>query len=184
MPNASKPRRDVVRHRTMLLDAAARVFREQGPHVPMEAVIEASGVGRATLYRHFPDRATLLLALFDRDVGAVMEAVRGRQPEDMLLAILSEMGHITCQASAMEDAWRTLSTTHPEMQARRTALLGQLQKPLADAIAAGRVRPDLTLEDVIHIGRMIVAAARSAQGDEQAADRVLMLLLDGIRGRN
>lgn len=182
-PHATKPRRDVMRHRTMLLDAASRVFREQGPLVSMEAVVEASGIGRATLYRHFPDRTALLLALFDRDIGAVIEAVSACAPSDKLLAMLGEMGRITRHGSAIEDAWHALSPGHPEMQARRAAWLVRLQQPLADAIAAERVRDDLTLEDVIHIGRMIVAANRSARGDERVAERVLALILEGIGGR-
>lgn len=165
----------------MLLDAASRVFSEQGVHVSLDAVVEASGVGRATLYRHFPDRTALLLALFDRDIAVVLDAGKDLPPGDVLLALLTEMGRATRKAPALEDTWRALAAHHPEMQARQDALLARFEKPLADAVAAGRVRGDLTLDDVIRIGRMIVAANRQAEGDDRAGERILDLVLNGIR---
>jgi TetR/AcrR family transcriptional regulator, mexCD-oprJ operon repressor len=46
-----------------ILDAAARVLAERGPSATMASVAVAAGVGRATLYRHFPSRDSLLRAL-------------------------------------------------------------------------------------------------------------------------
>ncbi|MFT4192229.1 MAG: helix-turn-helix domain-containing protein [Comamonas sp.] len=178
------PRRDVLRHRAMLLDAAERVFAASGAHVSLDAVVEAAGVGRATLYRHFPDRAALLLALFDRDMAAVMAAGEDLPAGDVLFSKLMALGRATRQAPALEEAWRALLPNHPGMQERRRDILARMEQPLADAIAAGRVRPDLTLDDVIHIGRMLLAGNRYAQGDEAAGERILDLMLNGIRGPN
>lgn len=183
MSHIRKERSDVVRHRAKLLDAASRVFSEYGAHVPLDAVVEAAGFGRATLYRHFPDRTALLLALFDRDIAPVLEAGQGRPPGEVLFAMLAEMGRVMCEAPALEVAWRAIAPNHPEMQARRRDLLARFEKPLADAIAAGQVRADLTLEDVVSVGRMVSAASRLAQGDARAGERILDLVLNGIRGR-
>ena len=55
-------------HRTML-DAARELFRESGPSaVTHLRVAEVSGVARATVYRHWPDRADILLDLLRGDV--------------------------------------------------------------------------------------------------------------------
>ena len=44
-----------------------------------------------------------------------------------------------------------------------------------------RVRPGLTMTDVILIIRMVAGVARHAPGDDQAADRAIDLVLNGIR---
>lgn len=168
----------------MLLDAASQVFSERGAHVSLDAVVEAAGIGRATLYRHFPDRTALLLALFDRDITPVLNAGEGKPPGEVLFAMLVEMGRVTCETPVLEVAWRAIAPNHPEMQARRRDLLARFEKPLADAIAVGQVRADLTLDDVVSVGRMVSAASRLAQGDDHASERILDLVLNGIRGRD
>ena len=55
------PRDDAATRRRRLLDAADEVFSEQGVNAPLELVIERAGLGRATLYRHFPDRTALMI---------------------------------------------------------------------------------------------------------------------------
>ena len=55
-----KKRSDAQLHRTLLLDAADKVFSEHGVHVALELVTAQAGVSRATLYRNFPDRDALM----------------------------------------------------------------------------------------------------------------------------
>lgn len=58
-----KPRADVMRNRTALLEAAQRHFLRYGVGTSLEAVAKEAGVGPATLYRHFPTREALLAAV-------------------------------------------------------------------------------------------------------------------------
>jgi AcrR family transcriptional regulator len=53
-------RADAVRNRDRILGATVDLVLEQGPAVGMEAIARRAGVGVATVYRHFPDRASLL----------------------------------------------------------------------------------------------------------------------------
>ncbi len=184
MPSVKKERSDVVRHRAMLLDAASQVFFEQGANVSLDAVVEAAGVGRATLYRHFPDRTALLLALFDRDIVPVLDAGKDKPAGEVLLAMLTEIGRVTHGAASLEAAWRAIEPSHPGMQLRRRNLLARFEQPLADAIAAGQVRADLTLDDVVSVGRMVATAHRLAQGDARAGARILDLVFNGVRRRD
>jgi AcrR family transcriptional regulator len=63
---------DAQRNRDALLATARTVFARLGTDVPLEAVAKEAGVGRGTLYRHFPSREHLLAAIM-RDNATVLE---------------------------------------------------------------------------------------------------------------
>ncbi|AUN41490.1 TetR/AcrR family transcriptional regulator [Tsukamurella tyrosinosolvens] len=64
----TEPRRDAARNRELLIDAAQRLFAEHGVDaVSMDAVAQAAGVGKGTVFRRFGSRAGLLQALLDHD---------------------------------------------------------------------------------------------------------------------
>lgn len=65
-PEAPRQRADAARNRQQILDAAQRLFGEQDPRtVTMDQIAKAAGVGRATLYRRFPDPPSIAVALLD-----------------------------------------------------------------------------------------------------------------------
>jgi AcrR family transcriptional regulator len=59
-----------------VIDAAQAVFSERGSDARMEEVAEKAGVAVGTLYRHFPNKETLLEALIAQRLGQVVEVVR------------------------------------------------------------------------------------------------------------
>ncbi|MET9609454.1 helix-turn-helix domain-containing protein [Streptomyces sp. NPDC006512] len=62
----SRQRADAVRNRAQILAAAEQLFTEREPRsVTMDQIAKAAGVGRATLYRRFPDPASVAAALLD-----------------------------------------------------------------------------------------------------------------------
>src|SRR3954465_6836347 len=61
---ASAKRADVVRNQKKLLAAAAEVFVASGVDAPVREIAARAGVGMGTLYRHFPTRADLVVAVF------------------------------------------------------------------------------------------------------------------------
>src|SRR5690348_10128663 len=75
-------RADAARNRARVLDAAARLFAEKGAgDTTMDDIARAAGVGRATLYRRYPDRASIALALLDEHERALQERlIRGEPP--------------------------------------------------------------------------------------------------------
>ncbi len=60
-----RPRTDKQRNRTHILEVAEQYFAETGVSGSMDAVAKRAGVGPGTLYRHFPNRESLLAALLD-----------------------------------------------------------------------------------------------------------------------
>ncbi|MCZ4120943.1 TetR/AcrR family transcriptional regulator [Streptomyces sp. H39-S7] len=73
VPARSK-RADAQRNRQTLLDAAAAVFVTSGVDAPIREIAARAGVGMGTIYRHFPTRADLVVAVYRRQVEACAEA--------------------------------------------------------------------------------------------------------------
>jgi AcrR family transcriptional regulator len=86
LPRADQPpvreRADAARNRARVLGAAARLFSQQdGRTVTMEQIAAAAGVGKATLYRRYPDVASVAVALLDEHERALQgEVLRGPPP--------------------------------------------------------------------------------------------------------
>ncbi|HVV14653.1 TetR/AcrR family transcriptional regulator [Amycolatopsis sp.] len=71
----ARPRRaDARRNQEALLDAAASVFVASGVEAPIRDIAAKAGVGTATIYRHFPTRADLIVAVYRHQVEALAEA--------------------------------------------------------------------------------------------------------------
>ncbi|GAA3681967.1 TetR/AcrR family transcriptional regulator [Nonomuraea antimicrobica] len=75
-------RADAARNRTRILEAAALLFAQRPPHdVTMDDIAKAAGVGRGTLYRRYPDRASIAVALLDEHERDLQERLlRGEPP--------------------------------------------------------------------------------------------------------
>lgn len=75
-------RADAARNRARILDAAALLFAERSPQdVTMDDIAKAAGVGRGTLYRRYPDRASIAVALLDEHERDLQERLlRGEPP--------------------------------------------------------------------------------------------------------
>lgn len=72
----AKERSDAIRNREAILDAAARLFQENGVEaVSMDAIAAAAGVGKGTLFRRFGDKSGLAVALLDNRERELQEAI-------------------------------------------------------------------------------------------------------------
>lgn len=63
-----------MRNEELLLDAAAAVFVRSGVEAPVREIAAAAAVGTGTIYRHFPTRADLVIAVYRHQVQACAEA--------------------------------------------------------------------------------------------------------------
>ena len=86
---ARTKRADARRNEKTLLDAAAAIFVTSGVEAPIRDIAAKAGVGTATIYRHFPTRADLIIAVYRHQVEALAEAgpallAAGATPYDAL----------------------------------------------------------------------------------------------------
>jgi AcrR family transcriptional regulator len=71
----SRPKRsDARRNEQALLAAAAQAFVRSGVEAPIRDIAAAAGIGTATIYRHFPTRGDLIVAVYRHQVDALAEA--------------------------------------------------------------------------------------------------------------
>src|SRR6202007_549861 len=71
-----KPRADAQRNRERLLEAAKEAFTQSGADASLEELAKKAGVGPGTLYRHFPTREDLLVAVYRSEVEKLAAAER------------------------------------------------------------------------------------------------------------
>jgi len=181
----SSQRSDAAARRAVLLDAADAVFTEHGITAPLDLVVERAGVGRATLYRNFPDRAALVEALLQRTVCRIQAHVAelGERP-DALFELLDAMAARIVDSPAVADYWRAVDQDQPSIAATRARILQLMTPAVQRAVAAGLCRADLEPRDISLFASMLGAALRGRDRSERErlAARAMQLLLPGLRG--
>lgn len=171
-------RSDAALRRDQILDAADSVFSERGITAPLDLVVTQAGVGRATLYRNFPDRAALVEALFDRAMSTLEAAAPGLD-----LAMLVEQVSLQIVAApALADYWRAVEPGHPGAKAARERLARLLRPPLAHGLKNKSCRADLRPADLVLVCGMLGAALRGATAAQRRTlvRRALELLQGGL----
>jgi AcrR family transcriptional regulator len=166
-------RADAQRNYDLLLAAAVQVFAERGPDAPLDDVARRAGVGNATMYRHFPTRSDLLVAVYADEVTQL--CARGRDlldagsPGEALHEWLRLfMDHVSSKrdlALAVTPETRRVAEWHESMLSTASALLDAARR-------AHVVRADLDVRDLLTIVKGITLAA----ADLTQAERLLSLI--------
>ncbi|MFI7638718.1 TetR/AcrR family transcriptional regulator [Nonomuraea sp. NPDC049400] len=172
-----RPRRaDAQRNYDQLLAAAAQVFAERGTDAPLDDVARRAGVGNATMYRHFPTRTDLLVAVYADEVAQLCTSgqtlLTAEPPGEALHEWLRLfMDHITTKRdlalSVTDDQGGStlVAEWHASMLATASALLDAAKQ-------AGAVRAGLDVRDLLTLVKGIALAA----SDRAQADRLLSLI--------
>lgn len=171
-------RSDAALRRDQILDAADAVFSRHGVTAPLDLVVAQAGVGRATLYRNFPDRAALMDALLDRSLSTLEANAGGAD----LFALLEQVAQCIVASPAVTDYWRAVDAGHPLDKEGRERLARLFRAPLAAAIKSGACRPDLKPGDIVLVCGMLGAALRGSSAAQQRslARRAIELVRGGI----
>ena len=182
-PAARQTRRDALRNRERVLDAAVELVRRDGEKVPMAQIAERAGVGVGTLYRHFPTREDLLGALVHRSFGLALDNARaaaaypGSALDGVRLFFLS----------TLRDRERFVLPLHggppvftPATRQRQADVRTALRDLLERGQAAGELRADLTPEDMI-VAASLLSRALPGTGDwDRLARRQIDLMIHGL----
>jgi len=175
-------RKDAADRRAALLRAATAVFAEEGIDAPLDRIAERAGVGRATLYRNFPGRTEIAVAVLMEDILELgRRFATPTEPTAFLDFVVALSGHLRNNA-ALGGVVRA-SPSAEILTPLRAAMMQAATPALKVSQRAGVVRPDLTPADVRVISAMLGAGLQLANGDERnvIADRTLELTLDALR---
>ena len=179
-------RADALRNRERLVEAARAVFREQGYDASLDEVAKRAGVGAGTLYRHFPNRESLLDAIMQSWVDRVNDAadkvlVHEGTPRELLLAWF--------------EAYVALISLHKGGPAKITQAMGDASSPIvtkcqtltaATDRVAERLREQHALRDHVEAVQMarlvggVATVADNADLDRTAVRPLLEVIADGM----
>ncbi|MER6978986.1 TetR/AcrR family transcriptional regulator, partial [Streptomyces carpinensis] len=182
---AGPKRKDARRNQQTLLDAAAAVFVTSGVEAPVRDIAAKAGVGMGTIYRHFPTRADLVIAVYRHQVDACAEA-------GPTLLATSPSPHAAFEqwvglfvdflvtkhglAAALQTDNAGFETLHAYFLDRLLPVCAQL---LDAAAASGEIRPGLDAYQLMRgIGNLCIGADSDPRYD---ARRLVALLVGGLR---
>ncbi len=184
---AGRPMRaDARRNYERLLDAARKVFADQGGGASMEAIAKQAGVGVGTLYRHFPKRIDVVEAVYRDDVDQLVGSA------DRGMSELGPWAALEAWLRAYVDYGRAKRTflnelheafeKNPDLKpASRDRIWAACNRVLSRAQEAGQARSDIDGQDLMQL--VSPMCMNSTLGVEQG-ERLLAMVLDGLRPPN
>jgi AcrR family transcriptional regulator len=183
---ARPPRADALRNREKLLTAARAAFAHEGSDTSMEGIARQAGVGVGTLYRHFPRRVDIVEALYREDLGVLETAAAGALSEQgpwaALETCLQAYVRYSLSKKTLLIELREAFEKLPELRLEsRERVFGALAPVLAAAQSAGVARRDIGTDDLMQV---LVSMCMSPTITEPQAQRLLMMILDGLRAQS
>jgi AcrR family transcriptional regulator len=178
-------RADARRNREKVMAAARAAFAERGSEAQMDDVARRAKVGVGTVYRHFPTKEALFVALLEDTFARIAERARTTldhdDPWEAFTALMWDAGESLAGDRALAEAMQAELTMAP--------CPGQLE--LADITAAlierakvsGQMRADAMLDDIPMVMCGVGAATVRKHLCANAWRRHLAIVLDGLHAR-
>ncbi|MBU6533545.1 TetR/AcrR family transcriptional regulator [Streptomyces sp. NPDC057245] len=185
----SRPKRaDARRNEKTLLDAAAGVFVRSGVEAPVRDIAAEAGVGTATIYRHFPTRADLIIGVYRHQVEACAEAgpallASSPTPYAALASWIDQFVDFLVTkhglAAVLQSDNAGFETLHAYFLDRLVPVCTDL---LGAATASGEIRTDVEAYALMRgVGNLCIGAETpSPQYDARELVRVLVAGLRGV----
>ncbi|MGH3435709.1 MAG: TetR/AcrR family transcriptional regulator [Sciscionella sp.] len=180
-----RKRADARRNEKALLDAAAAIFVTSGVDAPVRDIAAEAGVGMGTIYRHFPTRADLIVAVYHHQIEACAEAgpallASGRTPraalERWINAFVDFLVTKHGLATVLQSDNASFGILHAYFLDRLVPVCTEL---LEAAAAAGEIRSDVDAYELMRgIGNLCVGAEGNSRYN---ARRMVELLVAGLR---
>jgi AcrR family transcriptional regulator len=187
-PAARTQRADAQRNVERLIAAAREAFAAHGANAPLDDIARAAGVGAGTLYRHFPTRLALLEAVYRDSVQRLCadgeRLAATEPPADALIDWLNGFVTVVSQKRGLAAAL-TEEGRASELFAQCHGLINSTGAALLDrAKAAGAVRDEVALGDLLKMAKAFANAAETSPEGPALAERLLVLSMDGLRPRD
>jgi AcrR family transcriptional regulator len=177
-------RRDV---QAAVVATTARLVAAEGPlSVTMSRIAEETGIGRATLYKYFPDVESILLAWHDRQIAEHLERLgeaggRVDDAEPRLAAVLTTYASILHESHGNRNSELAAFLHGGERTARAERELHDMVRDLiAAATEAGAVRDDTPADELAAYCLNALAAAGHAS-TKAAVKRLVAITITGLR---
>lgn len=167
-----------------LLQAAMEVFAESGVDAPVREIAERAGVGLGTVYRHFPQRSDLIVAVFQSQVDACADAAvaiaKKYEPGEALARCMQRFVDFIATKRGLAKALHSGDPAYSALPAYFDKHLNPVLEGLLDtAITAGAVRPGIRAGDLL---RAVSTLCQGPPGEGTAyAKRMVELIVDGLR---
>ncbi len=177
-------RADAQRSLDALLSAAKDVFASSGVDAPVRQIADAAGVGLGTLYRHFPQRADLIAAVFRREMDACADAApvlaAKHEPFEALAQWLQRYAVFVGAKRGLAKALHSGDPAFEALPARfEERLRPAFRKLVEAAVAAGEMRMDVDADELLSaVASLCMSPYNAGPG---RAERMVALLLDGLR---
>lgn len=178
-------RADARRNRQAVVDAAKQLFAEQGLDAQIPDLARQAGVGVGTVYRHFPTKDQLIVAIaaehFERIAAKAREILESADPWDGLCDFI----RFSVQIQADDRGLCEVMGYRPDVieTAARDAGLVELSKELVRrAQDSGQLRPDVDWQDIPMI---VCGLGHETHGGPPPSagrwPRLVEIILDGLR---
>jgi AcrR family transcriptional regulator len=179
-------RKDAARSRAAILTAARELF-SAGRDVPMYEIGRRAGVGQATLYRHFPNRAAIVAAISREHVERI-EAIAAEHEENSraILIVLDAAADMLVRIHDLVGILREDATLAPVLDELRQRMRVVLGATLDRSRASDLLRDDLRADDLLLVLNMINGALTGIASSAErttAATRALDLAVHGLRSQ-
>jgi AcrR family transcriptional regulator len=184
-PLISRPKRaDARRNYDKVVAAAREAFAERGASTSLEEIARRAEVGIGTLYRNFPNRQSLLEAVY---VGEVEDVCRSAaefdelEPWDALTGWLRRVAAYLVTKHALAPELLDYMGRDAQLFKSCRAMLFATGEPLLVRAQEARVvRPDTDLTEIIH---MVGGIAKIPTADPAQVEHIVDIALDGLRYR-
>jgi AcrR family transcriptional regulator len=187
-PGAGRPRRaDARRNYEQLVEQAKTAFAAFGEDASLDEIARRAGVASGTLYRHFPTRLDLIEAVLAEQIAELVSLGRGLLTADnefdalstwLRAALMHAVAYRGLAAAVMNSALNRgnglVATWHAELFEVGAALLARARQ-------SGVVIAEADEADVLKMVGAIAWATQDAPDSSAQGDRLLALLMNGLR---
>jgi AcrR family transcriptional regulator len=181
-------RADARRNLDLLLNAAMDVFETSGVAAPIREIAEKAGVGIGTVYRHFPQRSDLIVAVLELQISDCASAAKvlsaEYEPDEALSRWMQVYINLIAKKRGFAGALHSGDPAYSGLAKYFLERMGPaLNGLLAAAVTASAIQPGVPAEDLL---KAVVRLCHGPHGEEPAyARNMVQLLLDGMaRGAN